>query len=160
MARQEVGQLCCRVLGIYTFIHGVSATSGTFLSLSMIRQGSTFAHILGLLPAFILLSFSAYLWLYAGAIASRMFSEPESTESLSGSTTQVIQRVAFSVAGILILNSAMPTLGQTIVNLLTQTRQAAPYVAVYGVESAIRVVVGIWLLLGSASLRKLFKKDW
>jgi hypothetical protein len=123
--------------------------------------------ILAFLPAFLLLSFSGYLWIYAEPIAARMFSSEEPVESATGVTPEILRRIAFVVVGILVVNGAVPGLGQVIVNLLAH--QTTAYSLVYLGESIIRLVLGLWLIfgwqrlrswVGSQKLRDLIKKDW
>ena len=167
MTRQEVGQLCCKVLGIYTLVAGIAVSEGAFLSLAVVRQGGILARITTFLPAFLLLSFSGYLWLYAEPIAARMFSNEAPAEHASGVTPEILRRIAFVFAGILIVNSALTDLAQVIASLLTP--QMTVHSAVYLGDAIVRLVLGFWLIFGSQRLRSWFgaktlqnltKKDW
>lgn len=169
MTKQEAGQLCCKVLGIYTLVSAIAVSGNAFLSIMMVRQGGMFARISAFLPPFLLLAFSGYLWVYAGAIAARMFPDEEPAEHATGVTPEILKRIAFVVVGLLFVNSAFTGLAQVAANLMMP--RMTVYSMVYFGESTIRLVIGFWLIFGTQRLRSwltvgseklqgFIKKDW
>ncbi len=167
MARQEVAQLCCKVLGIYTFISGIAVSQGALLSLTVVREGGILALIAAFLPAFLLLSFSGYLWLHAKPIAARMFPNEDPPVNAPGVSPEILRRIAFVVVGILVVNGAFSELANVLFSLLTP--RMTVYSKVYLGTAIIRLILGFWLILGSQRLRfwfgsqklqNLFRKDW
>jgi hypothetical protein len=82
-----------------------------------------------------------------------MISGTGSSESASGVTSEVIQRIAFAVAGILILVDALSPLRQLIQGIsyrISNSPVNMPELSLemYGLEVGIRFVLGAWLLLG------------
>ena len=165
--RQEVGELCCKIAGIYTLIAAISITLSALLSFISIREAmrhdvGMFASVIVFVPAVLLFCLSACFWRYSGNIAHRIF--PQHDEELGGSspslTPAIIQRIALMLAGILILNGAISAMGNPIAGLLVQPRQMTAYDKVYLAEAVIRIAIGTWLLMGTERLRSLTKKDW
>ncbi len=159
--------MCCKVLGIYTFISGIAVSEGALLSLTVVRQGGILVRIVAFIPAFLLLSLSGYLWLYAEPIAARMFPNEVPPENASGVSPEILRRIAFVVVGILVVNGAFSELANVVANLLTS--RMTVYSKVYLGAAIIRLVLGLWLILGSQRLRFWFgeqkvqnpiKKDW
>ncbi len=167
MRKQEIGELCCKVLSIYTFIAALSNSQGAFLSLFAFRSSSrpvggsiaptvVLNPLLALfVPFLLLLCLSACLWLYADRIAMRMFPEDEKSAVMStGPMPETIRRIAFIVAGILILNSAISALTNPVLSLFGGfPRQMTIYSTVYLVEAMIRIVLGIGLILSARKSR-------
>ena len=179
MRKQEVGELCCKVLSIYTLIAGIEIGGGALISLislhSVARQTiGSIAHVIVFFPSLLLFCLSACFWLYADDISRRMFHDEEESSVIStGSTPETIKQIAFTVAGILILNGAISALVNPIGSVLNARtladvpRQVTIYSKVYLAEAVIRIVFGTWLILGTdkirrlpSMLRNLTKKDW
>jgi hypothetical protein len=125
-------------------------------------------------PVVLIFIFSGILWLSAKEPESRSESATESSSSSSGITPEILQSIAFSVAGIFII---IGTLG-LVLNVISQIVQI--YAAIHDgfpghwsgiwmplTKVLIRLILGIRLLLGvnglrwlKASLLKSLQKDW
>ncbi|MGA2260710.1 MAG: hypothetical protein ABSH28_04650 [Acidobacteriota bacterium] len=173
MTNREIGRLSCRVLSIYTltgFI-GSLAMPVSMLQPVMWRPGSTTTWLLTLVPPLLLLLLGAFLWFGAEALGARMILSSESSESTSGATPQVIQRIAFAVAGILILVGAISSLRlfiQQIAIRISHSRSPMDNLdlTMLGVEVGIRFALGAWLLVPDSvrllvqKAKPLVQKDW
>lgn len=84
----------------------------------------------------------------------------------------VIQRIAFSVTGILVLVGALSPLGQVVNEIGLRISGIRPprgvlWLVILAIEVVIRLALAAWLLLGSENVRwllekanPLVKKDW
>jgi hypothetical protein len=179
MTNREVGRLSCKVLSICTVIGFIASLTFPIstLQLSMLEpprghQGST-SWLLSLIPPILLLVLSACLWFGAEALAAHMISGAESSERASSVTPEVIQRIAFAVAGILIFAGAISPLVRLIQQISYRILNSrVPMmddlgIAMLVVEVMIRLALGVWLLFGAESVSRLLqlakplvKKDW
>ena len=174
MTSREVCRLSCKILGLYTltgFFFSLNLPIN-MLQISIMNRSSSLLWILSLLLPVLLLLLSSFLWFGAGALSARMISGTESSESASGVTSEVIQRIAFAFAGILILAGVIAPFG----NLIQEIFHPVPdprmltdewRLAIHAFEVAIRIALGVWLLFGAESLGRLLqiakpmvKKDW
>jgi len=175
MKKQEIGELCCKIFSMYTFIAAVSDSEGALLSLVAFqtaarRAVAPFPCVVVFFPSVLLCCLSACFWLYAEDIARRMFpdkDEPAGTSSSLPSNSDALKRIALAIAGILILNSAVSSLINPISSILAVPRQFTIYSKTDSVAAVIRIVLGTWLILGTRRLhslanrlRNLTKKDW
>jgi hypothetical protein len=170
MTKNEAGELSCRVISIYAFLCALVAFQFpiSFLQRGM-PQSSTFLTILRFIPAIALLLFSGFLWYGAEFLMTRKDSEAENAERPSGMDPQVLQNMAFSVLGLIILIDTLPYLGQIVVQSLIGRPTQNPQLWVSIGTFIARLAVGFWLLLGSTTLQKLksfliekakSSKDW
>jgi hypothetical protein len=174
MKKREVARLSCKVLSIYTLTIFFASLMGplSLLQPPMWRPGNTLVWLLTLIPAILLLLLTACLWFGADVLSARMVPDPECSESTSGLTAVVIQRIAFSVTGILVLVGALFPLGRVISEIglrISAVRVPMDILSLVmpATEVVIRLALGTWLLLGSENTRRLLekvkplvKKDW
>jgi hypothetical protein len=164
VTKQDVGKLCFKLFGIYTFINviayggSVVASALTMAQPSYERmQGGTSTQIAILLfTALLLFCLSAILWFGAEAFTERIFSKNETTENPTNINSEIIKQIAFMVAGILILAGALHALASALNHLL---RPMQPDISAW-IElglTIIRIVLGIWLIFGSARICNFFK---
>jgi hypothetical protein len=170
MKKAEIGELSCKILSIYAFVHALAALQFPVALLQPVvrNQGSTLLTIGSFVPTVLLLLFSALLWLSAKQLESPSEPDSVSSERASGITPEILQSMAFSVAGIFILVDTLPYLGQLVIQGLNRNPVRNPMFWLGLVESLIRLALGAWLLFASESLRKLksrlldnvVHKDW
>jgi hypothetical protein len=166
MTKADIGEIGCKLLSVYTVIHAVGAL-GLPISIFGLGKPSTLVSVLSFAPAVMLLAVSALLWLYAYDLNFT----PESSQPSSGSssvTPLVLQRIVFSIAGILILVGTLPYLGQVVLQGLQWPPFRDQNFWMNVVQSLIRLALGIWLVVGSRRLQKwgsrlldsMIHKDW
>jgi hypothetical protein len=165
MTKREVCRLSCRVLSIYNLTNFFLLLNVpvAMLQTTMITHSSTLPWLLSLILPVLVLLLSAFLWFGAEALSARMISGAESSESASGVTSEVIQRLAFAVVGLLILVGAISPLER----LIQDTFHPIPdprspidewNLARLAVEVVIRLALGVWLLFGAEGLSRLLQK--
>jgi len=173
MKKAEIGELSYKILSIYSFICALGAL--TFpISVhqpAMRDHPSTLFSIVSFIPAALLFLFSGLLWLSAEQLEASSDSGRESSESASGITPEILQSIAFSVVGILILVGTVSYLVQIVGQSLHGNPLRNPWFWLYLVETLIRLALGSWLLIGSKgqrkfklwlleNLRSVVHKDW
>jgi hypothetical protein len=165
MTKAEMGELSCKLLGIYAFI--VSLTMIQFpvswLQPGLWEKTSGLAMAMAFIPTVLLLFCAAFLWL-----SSRRynFNSRGSSEGSSSITPAILQDIAFSVAGIFTLIDAVPQLGTLVFELSSGPSRNLLF-WLHLATFLVRLALGLWLLLGADGLRKFinrigpaFRKDW
>jgi hypothetical protein len=157
MTISEMGKLSLKILAIYAFIIALSSLAPPISTLQMSPEHSAYRQsnpILLFVPAILLFVFSGFLWFAAQNVNSG--AEPASSANISGITPEVLQNIAYSITGIIILVGTL----YDVMNLISE----GIYIWIYGqtgrfvfwlilARILIRLALGIWLVLGSNRLR-------
>ena len=173
MKKTEIGELSCKILSVYSFIQALGALTLPVAvhQPTMRDHPSMLFSIATFIPATLLFLFSGLLWLSAKQLEAFSDSGQESPESASGITPQILQSIAFSVVGILILVGTLSYLVQIVGQSLHGNPLRDPWFWLRSVETLIRLALGSWLLIGSKgqrkfklwlleNLRSVVHKDW
>ena len=161
-----------RLLAIYCFVQAVPLFSAFGLTAFMFAPESSghsqpFAIFIALLPGSSLLLLSILLFAFSQPLARRIASttSPEPSESVC--TFGQFQAIAFGVAGILILATALPSLGralQGLVVLYSYHKQGGTNPAdrvfsswLYSAGVFAQLVVGVLLLLNPKGFRNVWR---
>ena len=129
MTKREVGSLAFKLMGVYALVLCAAHASSLIMWAGTIaevaahrpRHELNMADIIwpGLfvgLPCTLLLALGIVLIMRSSRFSARMFPEPEKSVTVLASA-QDIQAIAFSVVGVLLLASALPSIAQIAVNL-------------------------------------------
>jgi hypothetical protein len=181
VTREDVGKLCFKLFGVYTFIVallyagsalGVGASFSEALPGYRDAQRGMSAQIaIMFFFALLLFCLSAMLWFRAEKLTERIFPKIETSDNSFSVNPEIIKQIAFTCIGILILAGALPELAGIISSLFVMT---SPYSIRFLFDlgqTIIRIILGVWLILGSARLRSFAKvsaekigninqKDW
>jgi hypothetical protein len=162
--KSEAGKLILEILSIYAFIQalGMLQFPISMLQIGSSVKGTSSLPIVSFVPVALIFLFSGVLWLSARQPEPRPESSAESSASSSGITPEILQSIAFSVAGIFIIIGTLEMLLNVfaqIVQIYINIRDGFPE-AWRGLwipltETLIRLILGIWLLLGANGLRRL-----
>lgn len=166
MTKQDVGKLCFKLFGLYAFINAiayggtVAASASTMSALQQsyerMQGGASTQIAILLFTAFLLFCLSAILWFGAEALTEHIFSQKETIENPPSVNPEIIKQIAFMFAGILILAGTLRELASVLNHLL---RPMQPDISAW-VElglTIIRIVLGGWLIFGSARICNFFK---
>lgn len=170
MPIKDLARLSCRVLAVYTLVQAIQSLNHfAVLPVSMMERFPSGVTALMAMAAFIppilLFALAVVLWFRADRFAGDMVSgknTPGESTAVGGEDVQVI---AFSAVGVLVLAGAVPELFQFVSSLILQKSfQYHPFsetVSVYTLSRAIglavRLVIGLWLLLGARGLAGFIK---
>jgi hypothetical protein len=153
-----------RVLAIYCFIQAVPLFSAFGLVAALYAPDSFRNSIFtSLLPGGSLLILAVLLFIFAKPLARRLAGSEPSDAKENFCTFEQLQALAFAVAGILILTTALPSLGRAIQNLFilySYHRQGGTNPAdrvfsswLYSIGVFAQFAVGLLLLLNPKGLR-------
>ena len=178
MTKKEIVSLSLKLAGIYCLIMSLSYLSFAIMSVVSFLRGQGFWDmltsitpfvllLLSFTPVVLLLLFGAYL-IFSKKLPSKMASsmiegEEEQTTSF---TFQDIQVLAFSIIGVWLLSSAIPTFIRPIVQIIvmhsTSQRSGSVFINSYIipqiVAAVLKLALGIYLFSGSKGLAKLWQK--
>jgi hypothetical protein len=171
MTKKEIVSLSLKLAGIYCLIMAITRLNFAIMSaVSSLRQGfwdmliSITPFVLLLLsftPVVLLLLFGAYL-IFSSKLPSKMVSSMIEEEKTTSFTFQDIQVLAFSIIGVWLLSSAIPSFIQVIVRITVLHSSSQQSVPVYYISQIVAVVLklalGIYLFSGSKGLAKLWQK--
>ncbi len=171
MTKKEIVSLSLKLAGIYCLIMAISHLNFAIMYVvSSLRQGfwdmliSITPFVLLLLsftPVVLLLLFGAYL-IFSNKLASKMASSMIEEEKTTSFTFQDIQVLAFSIIGVWLISSAIPTFIQAIVRITvmysTSQRSVSVYFIPQIVATVLKLALGIYLFSGSRGLAKLWQK--
>jgi hypothetical protein len=182
MNKSEIMKVGYSVLSIYACISGINAL---IVPISMREQQQTIMtlthqyssspnalSVVVFLPAGLLFLFSAFLWFSARRIELHSMVEAPSQDNESGLTAQGAQSIIFSALGIFLLVDSVSPLANMI-SFIASTHQNGissrfwSQLASLAVRGLFTFGLGLWLILGSESLRRfkswlltINRKDW
>lgn len=176
MTKKEIVSLSLKLAGIYCLIMAIAYLNFTVMAVVSSLRGQGFWDmlisitpfvllLLSFTPFVLLLLFAAYL-MFSSKLPSRIASSMIEEEKTTSFTFQDIQVLAFSIIGVWLLSSAIPTLIQVIVRiiLLHSTSQRSfsvfrdSYIISQIVAAVLKLALGIYLFSGSKGLAKLWQK--
>ncbi len=172
MTKKEIVSLSLKLAGIYCLIMAISHLNFTIMNVVSFLRGQGFWDmltsitpfvllLLSFTPVVLLLLFGVYL-IFSSKLASKMASSMIEEEKTTSFTFQDIQVLAFSIIGVWLLSSALPTFFQTIVRitvLYSSSQQSVPvYYISQIVAGVLKLALGIYLFSGSKGLAKLWQK--
>ena len=161
MTKKEIVSLSLKLAGIYCLIMSISYLSFAIMSaVSSWRQGFSYM-LISIIPSVLLLLFGAYL-IFSNKLPSIMASSMIQEEKTTSFTFQDIQVLAFSIIGVWLLSSTIPTFIQAILRitiLYSSSQQSVPVYFISQIVAAVlKLALGIYLFSGSRGLAKLWQK--
>jgi len=161
MTKKEIVSLSLKLAGIYCLILSISYLSFAIMSaVSAWRQGFLYM-LISIIPSVLLLLFGAYL-IFSNKLPSIMASSMIQEEKKTSFTFQDIQVLAFSIIGVWLISSAIPTFIQAILQITVLYSGSQQSVPVYSISqivaSVLKLALGIYLFSGSKGLAKLWQK--
>lgn len=167
MTKREIAALICKAFGIYCFIGALHAAQPVavlgFGFVSRASQGRVVAVESAwiLLPLILNLLAGSILWRNAEKIAGRMVAGDDTSPQTSA-TGKELQVVAFSALGLYTLLQVIPQIAELAMRYATQSQEEAEvlnhmrgYTSSELASTVVQMALGIWLLLGAASLAQL-----
>jgi hypothetical protein len=165
MTKKEIVSLSLKLAGIYCLIMAISHFGYAIPSVLILgRRGFwSMLLLLSLTPFVLLLLFGVYL-IFSSKLPSKMASSMIQEEKTTCFTFQDIQVLAFSIIGVWLLSSAIPTFIYAIVRIVEHltSQQSVPVFDKYFISRIVAAVfksaLGIYLFSGSKGLAKLWQK--
>ena len=176
MTKKEIVSLSLKLAGIYCLIMAISHLSFAIMSVVSFLRGQGFWDmltsitpfvllLLSFTPVVLLLLFGVYL-IFSSKLPSKMASSMIQEEKTTSFTFQDIQVLAFSIIGVWLLSSAVPTFIQAIVRITVRhltSQQSVPvfrdnYFISQIVAAVLKLALGIYLFSGGKGLARLWQK--
>ncbi len=176
MTKKEIVSLSLKLAGIYCLIMAITHLNFAIMYAASALRGQSFWSmlisitpflllLLSFTPVVLLLLFGAYL-IFSNKLPSKMASSMIEEEKTTCFTFQDIQVLAFSIIGVWLLSSTIPTFIQVIVRitvLYSASQQSVPvfrnsYIISQIVAAVLKLALGIYLFSGSRGLAKLWQK--
>ena len=170
MTKREVASLALKLSGIYAFIVSVSSLHTMMYMIAMHTNHANRVTIspfwaAGSAISFLFLVFLGWYLISASErLSRRLFPQDVEGDKISAFSSENMQTIAFSIAGLLLLTKAVPGLFQVILRISDIYSRNLPLAFSKGrlVQEAVVVVVqlalGLYLFLGSKGLSELWHK--
>jgi len=164
IGKRDIGVLSFKLLGVYSCIRALELSSRAVQYFyEGDARGYLWIALQVLLPPVSLILLGVLLWISARIISRFVFpsiDSPEPSESSNAVSYKELQDIAFSVCGLVVLVDELPMLVRLIVAIFAfkaySISAIEPVVErnVYLFFTALRVCIGMWLLLGSRGIVK------
>ncbi len=158
MSKQEIASLACKILGIYMITQGINVMANVLTAYLFVpQQGFSNNTFMTIISSFIfLIIFGVLLWPLSDRLAAIMVKEgPHFREEL-GVTASDIQRVSFSVLGLLLFANSIPRLVPVLVSFYTMRgipNSTANLFGSLGTAGIVtQLILGLGIFLGSQGL--------
>ncbi len=176
MTKKEIVSLSLKLAGIYCLIIAITHLSYTIQSVvylfrqedfwSILISINSFVSLLLLLIPFVLLLLFGFYLIFSDRLPSKIASLMEQEEKTTHFTFQDIQVLAFSIIGVWLLSSAVPTFIRLIVQIIfihstSQQSVSAFRNSIYisqTVAAVLKIALGIYLFTGGKGLAILWQK--
>ena len=160
MTHVQIASLSLKILGIYSFIQSIPLIRAFVHAIGFPVDGPPMklTLILGSCISLVLFfGLGITLIFFSKSIAKRMVSQSEQTVFSKATDTKVLQAIAFSIVGIVMMCLAIPKLFQLAVNIsaLQQPGIETPMLEkissdtfAFGVATGVQFIIGLLLFLG------------
>jgi hypothetical protein len=170
MKKHEIAYLAIRILAIYSFIQGLLNISTViqFSIVNVIQTNTSFKLysilLLSVIPALMFFIIGFLIWKYAMTISKMIFRYEEQVNH-ENTNYNLLQSIAFSIIGLILVVTTLPKLPSVILNLIEMKRveegismgmpnEFEPRLKVYFplIEQTIKIFFGITLLFGAKGI--------
>lgn len=168
MTIKDIARLACRLMAVYTIIGAVKALNYVIVLPGSSPEGIRASLIVTAFLPFILLSaLAAILWYRAESLANHLAPDRELSPGRLEIHGEDVQVIAFSLAGVLVLASAVPQLVQVVASVIDlygfpqPLRETGFFITTTITKATgllIQSIIGLWLTLGSRGVVALLKK--
>ena len=176
MTKKEIVSLSLKLAGLYCLIMAISRLGYPipYVVSLLRRQGfwsmlisiTPFVSLLLLLTPFVLLLLFGVYLIFSSKLPSKMASSMIPEEKTTSFTFQDIQVLAFSIIGVWLLSSEIPTLIRLIIQIKLMLPTFQQSVSVFQnsiyisqiIAAVLKIALGIYLFSGGKGLGKLWQK--
>lgn len=159
MNGREIGNLACKILGIFFIVQGTN-TLASILSFIVSTSGlNGYESLLNICFALIYIVLGVLLWFLSDKISAIMNTGKRNADNKSVIEIGDIQRVSFSVLGLYFMGSSLPKLVSNLINMyfLTNAPDSTTRL-ILGLGGILtQFIIGLGIFLGSQGLVNFFK---
>ncbi|WP_088186648.1 hypothetical protein [Desulfosporosinus sp. FKA] len=157
MSKQEIASLACKILGIYMIIQGLNVMVNIIpVYYFTPQQGFSNNLLVIIIPFAVLIVFGVLLWPLSNKLADLMVKGETNFHEESGVKASDIQRVSFSVLGLLLFGNSIPKLISELVSFYSMRGMANSTVRLLGqlgvLGTIVQFIIGLGIFLGSEGL--------
>jgi len=163
MTSRDAITVVVRIIAVWLLFRALQVAA----QMSALADGSKFPGIvaLGLLGFGILLATAVVLlWVFATRIAGLLLPRDTSTTDLAQMNAQDFKQAAFSIVGLYLVATALPSLGYWVAfvqrSMKVNPDAFNPSIEMYAtiVRAVVQLIVGVYLLLGSRGLAAMIRQ--
>ncbi|MHB8127293.1 MAG: hypothetical protein ACYDEJ_17055 [Desulfitobacteriaceae bacterium] len=155
MNKHEIASLACKILGVYMIIQGINVFVNVVTSAFMMPDQSASIMLVNIFCPFIfLIIFGIILWFLSGKLSAFMVNRESYSKEESGIKVIDIQRIAFSVVGLLFIGASLPKLISSLMSFIAMKEMIDNNLRLLpGLLGDIaQLIIGLGIFLGSQGL--------
>ena len=161
MTKKEIATLSFKMLSLYAFISAIDKLPRIFYSMSHndLRGPGMINFVMAAVPPLLLVICGMLLWFMAPLLAVSIFKSTVSENEPNASFVD-IQTIAFSVAGLYVLASALPNLVESVSMyyiIVSHTTEGGAPLGETIIVLMLKIALGFWLFFGSRSIVKFIR---
>lgn len=164
MKCSEFTKIGLRLIALYFFMtylfYGISAISYLLNLRGHSDESVDMGALFATMPVVFMLAISILLWVFAGKIAYCFVGKADDTDVTQEVDYDRIQSIGFCIVGVLVIANAIPDLLSCIyqfIQLDYGDRLYGTYIEKV-INSGLKTVIGIWLVVGTQGILNLLKK--
>jgi len=161
---QKIAFLACRIISVYLLANWLGVFGSSVVSLFYLPPNTT-GILNGVVGMALPVVIGALLWIFSAKLAGFMVKPLEGQEPemmAAAFDLDTVQVLAFTITGVFLLVNTIPSLvsALTVYAVLPEPSMGQIWLETLRrlVDSVIRVILGLWLVLGSKGLVALIKK--
>jgi hypothetical protein len=161
MTKKHILSLSLKILGIYAMINSIYLIGGVIQSFGFIEEQRTMSQyiFIGSLVTFLLLNLTgSFLIFMSNKIAKDPDTDADRTYSVNSIRFSDLQELSYSIVGIFILITAIPSLFRLCGNIFVSEKHIFLSTIASGIGVGVQIIVGLWLFIGSKGFVKLWQK--
>lgn len=159
MDGRVIGNIACKILGIFFIVQGTNTLAGIISLVASTPEMDNNQALLNVCFALFYIICGALLWFLSDKISVIMNTGKRNADSKSGIEIGDIQGVAFSALGLYFIGSSLPKLVSALLDMyfLTNTPISATIFVVSLGGMLTQFIIGLGIFLGSQGLVNFLK---
>lgn len=159
MNGHEIGNLACKILGIFFIVQGINILASIISFIASTPSLNGNERLLNICFALIYIVFGVLLWFLSDKISVMMNTGKRNADNKSVIEIGDIQRVSFSVLGLYFMGSSLPKLVSNLINmyyLMNDPNSTTRLILGLG-GMLTQFIIGLGIFLGSQGLVNFLK---
>lgn len=160
MSKLEITRIACKILGVYLIIQGLNVFANVISSYILMQDQSTVMLFVSVVfPFSFLIIFGISIWVFSGKLSSLIVKGEVYSKEESGLKANDLQRVAFSILGLLFIGTSLPELVSNLMNLITMDEiYSASIRLLPGIlGNIVQLIIGLVIFFGARGLVNLLE---
>jgi len=161
MTNRDIALLSFKILAIFAFIRAVELSSKVIQYFyEEATEGYIWIGLQVLLPPVLLILIGIILWIFAPNLSRYVFASSDSNKKSEAVSYTELQTIIFSAFGLIVIVDSLPLLIRSIIAIFMfkvysiSGKESVLQRNIYLLFTALKTVIGIWLLFGSRGVVK------